>query len=244
MILLDHNLKVLLFDIEGTTSSIEFVHDVLFPYARQQAHGFLTKHWANPEIFQLAQKIINEAHEVLKEVFSQFERATPDLAYQAVCQLMDRDAKVTGLKQLQGLIWQEGYAVKRIHSHLYAEVPEALMRFKRHGFRLFTYSSGSIQAQKLYFQHTTYGDLLALFEGHFDTTSGNKGDRKSYIRISDNIGVNPTEICFFTDAFKEIVAARQASLQTVWVVRPGNVLTETPEGHGISNFDELSFDFR
>lgn len=242
MISLNQDIKILLFDIEGTTSSIAFVHEVLFPFARNNALEYLTKHWDYPEVLALGQKIIEEAWNLNREDRSTVGLPTPELAFQAVCQLMDCDAKVTGLKHLQGLIWKEGFVAKRIQSHVYPEVAQALESFKKNGFRLFIYSSGSIQAQKLYFQHTIYGDLLSFFEGHFDTTSGNKTDSQSYQKISDIIGVKPAEICFFSDAVKEIIAARSVSMQTVWVVRPGNVLSDPPEGPRITNFGEMASD--
>ena len=105
-----------------------------------------------------------------------------------------------------------------------------------------TYNIYLQATQKLYFQHTIYGDLLSFFEGHFDTTSGNKTNSQSYQKISDIIGVKPAEICFFSDAVKEIIAARSVSMQTVWVVRPGNVLSDPPEGPRITNFGEMALD--
>ncbi len=242
MISLNRDLKALLFDNEGTTSSIAFVHEVLFPFARTHALRFLTSHWHNPDILALGKKILEEAREMIKGTEPNLGLPTPDLIFQAVCQLMDCDAKVSGLKQLQGLIWQEGYSAKRIQTHLYPDVAKALTRFKENGFRLFIYSSGSIQAQKLYFQNTIYGDLLSLFDGHFDTTIGNKMESQSYTNISKFIGLNPSEICFFSDAVKEISAAQKACMKTVWVVRPGNGVSDAPEGPQVSNFEELIVD--
>ena len=240
MIVLNPSTKVLLFDIEGTTSSISFVHDVLFPFARDRAFEFLTKNWGNPDVLEIGQKIIGEALGLGFSTREESVPATPVLAYEAVCHLMDRDAKVTGLKQLQGLIWKVGFESGEIRSHVYPDFPGALKRFREMGQRLFIYSSGSIQAQKLYFAHTAEGNLLPNFEGHFDTTIGSKVESASYLAIAASIGVPPAQICFFSDAVKEIDAARNAGMETVWVVRPGNALSKKPDGYAIESFDEVS----
>lgn len=240
MIALKPETKVLLFDIEGTTSSISFVHDVLFPFARSRAMEVLAKNWHNPDVLAIGQKIIAEAEGLGLSPVGTRDSSTPERAFEAVCHLMARDAKVTGLKQLQGLIWKEGFESGEIRSHVYPDLPGALRRFREAGLRLFIYSSGSIQAQKLYFAHTTEGNLLTHFEGHFDTTSGPKVESASYASIAASIGVHPGEICFFSDAVKEISAARGARMQTVWVVRPGNAPADKPEGPTIQSFEEIA----
>lgn len=240
MIVLNPETSVLLFDIEGTTSSISFVHDVLFPFARSRASEFLAKQWQNPDVLALGRKIIAEAEGMGLHPTTNGSEAGPARAFEAVCHLMDRDAKVTGLKHLQGLIWKQGFESGVIQSHVYPDLPDALSRFRDSGLRLFIYSSGSIQAQKLYFAHTTVGNLLPNFEGHFDTTIGVKVEAGSYTSIAQSIGVHPSAICFFSDAVKEIAAARESGLQTVWVVRPGNASAEKPEGDFIHSFEEIS----
>lgn len=240
MIHLNSATRVLLFDIEGTTSSISFVHDVLFPFARDRALDFLTKNWQTPEVLSIGQKIISEAGSLGFSPAVSGVTICPRLVFDAVCHLMDRDAKVTGLKQLQGLVWKDGFESEEIRSHVYPDFPGAITRFREAGLRLFVYSSGSIQAQKLYFAHTTEGNLLSNFEGHFDTTSGPKVEAASYLAIASSIGANPDEICFFSDAIKEIEAARGANMQTVWVVRPGNAPGNNVQGASIRSFDEIS----
>ena len=240
MINLNPEIQIMLFDIEGTTSSISFVHDVLFPFAKSRALEFLSNNLQDPEISGLGQKIVAEA---VGKGFSTGEAtAKPGdtLAFEAVCYLMDHDAKVTGLKQLQGLIWKEGFESGKIRSHVYPDFPGSIKRFGESGLRLFIYSSGSIQAQKLYFSHTTEGNLLPAFEGHFDTNIGAKSESASYVAIAESIGVSVEQICFFSDAVKEISAAREAKMETVWVVRPGNAKADPPDGPCIKSFDEIS----
>jgi enolase-phosphatase E1 len=239
MIVLNPSTKVLLFDIEGTTSSISFVHDVLFPFARARALEFLTKNWRNPDVLEIGKRIMGDALGLGFSISEESVPPTPVLAFEAVCYLMDRDAKVTGLKQLQGLIWKVGFESGEIRSHVYPDFPGAVRRFREMGQRLFIYSSGSIQAQKLYFSHTSEGNLLPNFEGHFDTTIGAKVESASYLAIAASIGIPPTQICFFSDAVKEIDAARNAGMETVWVVRPGNALSKKPDGHAIGGFGEI-----
>ena len=155
---------------------------------------------------------------------------------------MDGDVKATGLKELQGLIWQEGYAAGRLKSHVYPDVPPALRRWAERGLDLRVYSSGSVGAQKVFFAHTEAGDLLGLFRGHYDTTTGPKREAESYRRIAADMKMPPSAVLFLSDVPRELDAAREAGMRTALVVRPGNV--PAAAGHGrpvVTDFGEADF---
>lgn len=207
--------KAVLLDIEGTTSSITFVHDVLFPYARKLAPAYLEANWSKPEVVEVGRLMIEEAG--LGPM-----PATVANALTALNSLMDRDAKVTGLKRIQGWIWKIGYDSGELKTHVYPDLVPALNSWREKGLRIFIYSSGSIEAQKLFFGHTIAGGLLPFFEGHFDTTSGAKIEASSYQAVAKAIGLEPRVICFFSDAIKEIQAADAAGMSVRLTIRPGN----------------------
>lgn len=203
----------ILLDIEGTTSSISFVHDVLFPFARQHLADFLSLHWDEQAVREACARIAQDAKlpdasqaEILAEAY----------------RLMDRDAKDTGLKTLQGLIWDEGFRGGRLQSHLFDDVLPALHLWNERGFDVRIFSSGSIQAQKAFFKFTPHGDLLDQFRGHYDTTIGSKRESASYRRIAADMGLPADKILFLSDVPAELDAARSAGMQTGLAIRPGN----------------------
>jgi enolase-phosphatase E1 len=198
--------KAVVTDIEGTTTRISFVHDVLFPYARARLPGFLASNASHPEV-----------QAALAEVTRLAPGADP-LA--ALLGWMDEDAKITPLKSLQGQIWNEGYATGALQSDLYPDVPAALRRWHAAGTKLYVYSSGSVAAQKLLFAHSPAGDLTPLFHGHFDTRIGAKRDAASYHAIAATIGLAPTEILFLSDVAAELDAAAAAGMRVCQVLRP------------------------
>lgn len=181
-------------DIEGTTTPIAFVHRVLFPYARERMADFVATN-----------------HAALAEV--------PEPRLATLRGWMERDEKVTALKTIQGLIWDEGYKAGALTAELYEDVPPALRRWARGGLRLFVYSSGSIAAQKLLFGYTPAGDLTPLFQAYFDTTTGPKRESASYAAIARGIGLPGAEILFLSDAEAELDAAHAAGLLTCQLVR-------------------------
>jgi len=193
--------KALLLDIEGTTSSISFVADELFPYARRHLPDFVAKH---PEV----------AAPILAQVPGDDPVAT-------LIRWIDEDRKETPLKTLQGLIWAQGYADGTLTGHVYPDTPEALRRWAAAGLKVYIYSSGSIAAQKLIFGHSVAGDLTPLLSGYFDTTTGPKRDTDSYARIAGAIGLRPSELLFLSDMRAEIDAARAAGLQALLIDRAG-----------------------
>jgi len=219
-----HGVHAVVTDIEGTTSSISFVHDVLFPYARGRLTGFVA---ANRDSVAplLAEVRATEGREDLDEA--------------AVCAVLrrwiDEDRKATPLKALQGMIWREGYESGELTADIYDDAARALRAWRDRGLRLFVYSSGSVEAQKLLFGHNAAGDLTPLFEGYFDTRVGGKADAASYARIADAMALPPAEILFLSDAPSEIAAARAAGLKAVRVVRDG-----PPATGEVASFDEIS----
>lgn len=193
--------KSILLDIEGTTSSISFVADELFPYARKHLAAFVE---ANPEVVT----------PILAEVPGDDPVAT-------LIQWIDEDRKATPLKTLQGLIWAQGYADGELKGHVYPDTPEAIRRWTEAGLQVNIYSSGSIAAQKLIFGHSIAGDLTPLLGNYFDTTTGPKREADSYTKIADALGLAPSELLFVSDMPAEVDAAREAGLQALLIDRAG-----------------------
>jgi len=202
----------ILTDIEGTTTSISFVHDVLFPYAKENVGPFLVAHQNEPQVAQIIADVKTAAE-------------TPDADLEQVIATlvtwMNQDKKITSLKALQGLMWEDGYEQEAFQGHVYDDAFEQMIRWNEQGFPLYIYSSGSIHAQKLLFAHTSFGDMTALFAGHFDTTTGMKKDPMSYVLIAQKIGLPPHEVLFLSDSVDELNAAQAAGMQTLLLAREG-----------------------
>ena len=201
--------RAVLTDIEGTTSSISFVKDVLFPYARRQLPAFVREHGREPEVRRWLDAAALDAGGV----------CTDDTLVEMLQGWIDSDYKHTALKALQGMIWVAGYNNGDYAAHIYSDAAEALPRWHAQGHALFVFSSGSVPAQKLLFGHTTAGDLTPLFSGYFDTEIGGKRDAGSYRRILQAIGRQPADVLFLSDVVEELDAAREAGLDTVLLDR-------------------------
>lgn len=216
--------KAILLDIEGTTSSISFVYDDLFPYVRTHLEDFLKKNWGREDVVHSGNLIAKDtgANSLATWCLGLNTNEAVEKMRIEVNRLMNVDSKSTGLKELQGLITREGYASGELRSHVYPDVPPALERWTAKSIDVRIYSSGSIQAQSQFFAHTIAGDLLGFFKGHYDTTTGPKREIDSYIKIAENIKQPPARILFLSDATAELDAARGAGMQTALVVRPGN----------------------
>ncbi|HEV7517307.1 MAG TPA: acireductone synthase, partial [Thermoanaerobaculia bacterium] len=208
----------ILTDIEGTTTSIAFVYDVLFPYAAARLDAACARPGADPELQEALARLREEhGREAAGEPPPPFGDGAPYARW-----LMERDRKSTGLKLLQGWIWAEGYTRGEIRGHVYADVPAALAAWRAAGRRLRIFSSGSVRAQKLLFSHTDYGDLSPHFEGFHDTLTGPKQTPSAYTAIAGAFALPPAEILFLSDVTAELDAAALAGCRTGLLVRPGN----------------------
>lgn len=197
-------------DIEGTTSAITFVTETLYPYARTHMPDFIRRRRREPEVAA-----------IMDEVRELAGLWNDEAVVAQLCRWMDADRKVTPLKALQGLIWEEGYRRGELVSHLYPDVLPALRDWHARGIRLCIYSSGSVLAQRQIFSRTVAGDLTPLLAGFFDTRVGHKRDAASYRRIAAEIDAPPRRILFLSDVREELDAARGAGWQTAWLVRDG-----------------------
>jgi enolase-phosphatase E1 len=196
--------SAILTDIEGTTSSISFVKDVLFPYARRALPDFVREHGGEPEVRRWLDVVATEHGSICSD----------DVIVETLQGWIDQDRKHTALKALQGLIWEAGYRDADFTAHIYPDAAPALREWHAQGYPLYVYSSGSVPAQKLFFGHSDAGDLTSLFSGWFDTEIGGKREADSYRAIAGRIGVAPETILFLSDVVEELEAAREAGLQT------------------------------
>lgn len=212
-----------LLDIEGTTTPIEFVHKTLFGYARARVSGFLERHWDDSDVRADVARLQAE-HPIeapAQPAPPPWRDDVPSVtAY--VHWLMDRDRKSTGLKSLQGKIWEEGYRAGELKSEVYPDVPRALERWRGKGIDVAIFSSGSIQAQRSLFGHTAAGDLTRFIKDYFDTTTGPKAEPESYARIAEALHRSPPDVLFVSDVGRELDASRAAGMRTALCVRkPG-----------------------
>ncbi len=225
-------IKAILTDIEGTTSSLSFVKDVLFPYAREHLGDYLRTHTESPDVVEQLQAIGHEVGRELKleEVITQLE------------QWIDEDRKITALKSLQGMVWEAGYRNGDFTGHMYEDAVRNLREWSAKGIRLYVYSSGSVYAQKLLFGFSDYGDLTPLFNGYFDTHIGHKREVSSYEAIASEICERAGDILFLSDIREELDAARSAGMQTRWLVRDAESIEPTADHLQVKDFDAISLD--
>jgi len=235
------NAKVILLDIEGTTSSIDFVHEVMFPFARKRVPDFVTSNWDSDDLNGCIELLANDLGEASVETWLSGDAETnQQTVIDAVVGMIDNDVKATGLKQLQGIVWKSGFHSGEMVAHLYDDTAPAIKRWKEQGLDLRIYSSGSVAAQKLFFGHSVAGDLLDLFSAHYDTKTGPKKEAESYRKIVADSGVAANEIVFVSDVPAELDAAAEAGLQTVLSIRPGNAAVENVDDyHAIESFETL-----
>jgi enolase-phosphatase E1 len=224
-------IRAIVTDIEGTTSSISFVRDVLFPYARKRLPAFIETHGNQPEVQHWLHEAAREAGLV---------EATRQDIIELLLQWIDQDRKSTALKALQGMIWKDGYAAGDYHAHMYPEVAGRLRDWRADGLRLYVYSSGSVPAQQLFFRYSEAGDLTPLFAGYFDTETGPKREAESYRRIADAIGEQPTHLLFLSDIAEELDAAQAAGFHTGWLIREPQALPESPRHPVFRDFKAIT----
>ena len=241
------SIRGVLLDIEGTTSSISFVYDVMFPFARKHFAGYLEEHW-NSEDVQAAVTMLlqdDKDHNAPELVLAEFGDDRNSPAFRAgvvkcLLRLMDDDVKATGLKKMQGLVWQEGFTSGEMVAHVYDDVRPAIEKWKEAGMDVRIYSSGSVHAQKLFFEHSVAGDMLPLFSGHYDTTTGPKKEADSYRQIAEAFGCPASEILFVSDIEAELDAAIEAGMQTALSIRPGNKPLENLQNYqAVNSFAEI-----
>jgi enolase-phosphatase E1 len=227
------SIHAILTDIEGTTSSISFVKDVLFPFARERLPAFVVTHAEDTQVKHWLQEAAREAGLV-----SASEQEIIDL----LIAWIDDDRKSTALKALQGMIWEEGYRERAFLAHIYADAARCLRAWHARGMPLYVYSSGSVPAQQLLFGHTEAGDLAPLFSGFFDTQTGAKREPSSYARIAEAIGVPPSSILFLSDIVEELDAARAAGLQTTLLARAPTTCPADTRHACVADFDAIALD--
>ena len=218
-------MKTILTDIEGTTSSISFVKDVLFPYARRALPAFVAAHGDEPQVRRWLDAVASELGAVCSD----------DVIVEALQGWIDQDRKHTALKALQGMVWQAGYARADFRAHVYPDAAAALPAWHAAGHPIAVYSSGSVPAQQLFFGHSEAGDLTPLVSAWFDTEVGGKREADSYRRIAEALGVPASDVLFLSDVVEELDAAREAGVGTVLLDRrddyPQARLGEATNGH-------------
>jgi 2,3-diketo-5-methylthio-1-phosphopentane phosphatase len=246
--------RLYLLDVEGTVAPISFVYEQLFPYARAHIAAFLKQHLNRQDVQDDLKLLAEENRAELSP--AELSQASPthgieirnELHARAyLLWLMDQDRKSTALKSLQGKIWKAGFESGELKGTLFADVPDALARWSGTGNRtgkmtgkIAIYSSGSVEAQRLLFRHSIFGDLTPFVAGYFDTRTGPKTASASYAAIAAELGVDPCQVLFFSDVVRELDPARAAGLDTRLVMREGNVPVEDAHGHtGIHSFDEM-----
>jgi enolase-phosphatase E1 len=227
-------MHMILTDIEGTTSSISFVKDVLFPYARRALPAFVRARGQEPEVRRWLDAVATEHGAVCSD----------DMIVEILQGMIDEDRKHTALKALQGMIWSDGYRGADFTAHIYPDAAAALRDWHAAGIPLAVYSSGSVPAQKLFFGHSDAGDLTGLFGAWFDTEVGHKRDAGSYREIARRLDRPTADILFLSDVVEELDAAREAGMRTALIDRredyPQPRLGEATHDHlRIERFDAI-----
>jgi enolase-phosphatase E1 len=226
-------ISTVLMDIEGTTSSVDFVYNVLFPYFRQNIN----------QLFELEQ---NADVRIALDQTKLFAHEKEGVHLSETSELIEKlttwslqDQKITPLKTIQGIIWKNGYESGQLKGHVYPDVPNALKAWKNQGLTLAVFSSGSVDAQKLIFGHSIAGDLTSYFSHYFDTQTGHKRDEGTYVNISNFLQKSPEEVLFLSDIPEELSAADNCGMKTVQLVRPGTKGTWKRQA---TSFDEIDFE--
>jgi enolase-phosphatase E1 len=239
--------ELILLDIEGTTTPLRFVSEVLFPYARAGLRSHLERHAASPEWQSIVDDLRAEHHAAGREhgtvpAWNDESMAATLASAAAFAEwLMDRDRKSTPLKDLQGRIWRDGYERGEIVGEVFPDVPAALDRWQAQRVRVGIFSSGSVLAQQLLFRYSSAGDLTACLQWYFDTHVGAKADPESYRRIARTVGIAAEHALFLSDSPRELDAAIGAGMQARLVVRPGNGPVDVPARYVVvTTLDEVA----
>lgn len=229
--------RAILLDIEGTVTPISYVYDTLFPYARIHGPEFIREHWGE-EVVSKARANLSRLNEtdraegapVLADapIDGQMSRMVDYYFW-----LMDRDRKVSGLKTIQGLVWERGFREGELRSGVFTDVAPALERWHASGKLVGIYSSGSVLAQQNVFRHSNLGDLTPLVNAYFDTQIGSKREVASYQKIARYLNCAGPDILFVSDSLDELDSARNAGLETRLSIRPGNAVIDVSHTHKI-----------
>ena len=225
-------IEIILTDIEGTTTSISFVHDVLFPYAKAHVRDYLLVHCREPSVAQ----VIDEVRQITETPNAELAQVTETLLT-----WMEQDKKITPLKTLQGMMWKDGYERGAFRGHVYDDAFSELQRWKKQGLSLYVYSSGSVPAQKLLFAHSVHGDMTPLFSGYFDTKVGGKKEKSSYQKIAEELKIKPAKILFLSDVIEELDAAKAVGMQTFLIVRDEKIPSSNCPHPVAHNFLKVRF---
>ena len=223
--------RAILSDIEGTTTSIAFVKQVLFPFARAHLPAYVAAHAADPEV--------RRCLDAARAATAADPTLTDDAVVALLLQWLDEDRKVTPLKTLQGLVWAAGYASGELQSHVYDDAADQLHAWHAAGLPIYIFSSGSVAAQRLLFGHTTHGDLTTLLSGYFDTTTGPKLDPSSYHAIARALGLPSGDMIFLSDHTGELDAASAAGMRTICLDRGESDIPASTPHRRVSTFTEI-----
>jgi enolase-phosphatase E1 len=235
--------RAVLLDVEGTTTPVSFVYDVLFPYARRHLRAYVATQLGSIEMDDAATMLADEwsGDDSRGEPVPPRRPTATDA--DSICDylslLMDRDRKSPGLKRIQGKIWEQGYLNGELRGQVFPDVPRAFTEWSAAGVAIAIYSSGSTLAQRLLFSHSTAGDLTPSIGHYFDTAVGAKRSPDSYARIVAALDRSPGELTFISDVDAELEAARDAGVGVVMCVREGNATTTSRVAPTIHSFDEL-----
>jgi len=223
-------IKLYLFDIEGTTTDIHFVHKVLFPYSYEKMDSFVNNHLNDESVKKALANVQTTVLEEDKKSINTQE------SIEQLKTWIKSDRKHPALKELQGLIWADGYKKAEFKGHLYTDVKPFFESILAKNMKIGIYSSGSVQAQKLIFGYSVEGDLTPMISYYFDTKVGHKREENSYVNIAKETGFAPSEIHFFSDIKEELEAAQKAGFGVTQLLREG---TQSSEFNGISGFDKF-----
>lgn len=233
-------MKVILLDIEGTTTPIDFVQKTLFPFAKSKIDQYVRGNFDEIQ-GEIEQVKIEHKMDFEKQIYGRsFDETLPESISKYLKFLIDSDRKSTPLKSLQGKIWKQGYKTGELKSEIFEDVPSAFKRWHSENKIIAIYSSGSVLAQKLLFKYTNRGDLTSFISNYFDTIIGNKKETISYKRILAKFNFSASELLFISDSIEELDAAKNAGFETLLSIREGNAPIEKKNSHrSIQSFDEV-----
>jgi enolase-phosphatase E1 len=233
--------RAILLDIEGTTTPVAFVYEVLFPFARQHLRSYLRDPAHRETVCDVLARLRVEwdGDAAARAALPAWREADPESAAAYVDWLMARDVKSPALKLLQGHIWEGGYRSGALRGQVFPDVPPAFARWRGEGVTVAIYSSGSVLAQQLLFGATAAGDLTSFISAFFDTGVGAKRRPDSYRTIAAALQCAGAHILFVSDTPAELDAARTAGFQVALAVRPGNQPVDYPEADTIRTFEQI-----